>query len=96
VGRPGNIIRPTGVDRRATAFEEGAWGGPIIAIASSRLDRLMLVCDAREWTLCTFCTGGVFEVPCHEPELYELRPTAARTPASDGRRIDRHRKERRT
>jgi hypothetical protein len=57
VGRPGKIIRPTDVDRRATAFEESAWGGPIIAIASIRLDRLMLVCDPREWTLCTYCTG---------------------------------------
>jgi hypothetical protein len=28
------------------AFEEGAWGGPIVAIASTRLDRLMLVRDA--------------------------------------------------
>jgi hypothetical protein len=57
VGRPGEIIRPTDVDRRATAFEEGAWGGPIIAIASTRLARLMIVRDAREWTLCTYCTG---------------------------------------
>jgi ParB-like chromosome segregation protein Spo0J len=39
------------------AFEDGAWGGPIAAIASTRLDRLMLVCDAREWTFCTYCTG---------------------------------------
>jgi hypothetical protein len=53
VGRPGEIIRPTDVDRRATAFEESEWGGPIIAIASTRLDRLMLVRYAREWTLCT-------------------------------------------
>jgi hypothetical protein len=57
VGRAVEIIRTTDVDRRATAFNESAWGGPIIAIASSRLDRLMLVCDAREWTLCTYCTG---------------------------------------
>ena len=82
MGRPGKIIQPSDVDGRATAFEDGAWGGPISAIASARLDRLMLVCDAREWTLCTFCTGGAFEVQCHEPDLYELRPTAARSPAN--------------
>ena len=96
MGRPGEIIRPTDVDRRATAHEEGAWGGPIIAIDSTRLDRLMLVRDARERTLSTFCTGGGFEIQCHDPDPDESRPTAARTPASDGRRIDRHRKERRT
>ena len=105
MGRAGEIIRPTDVDRRATAFNESAWGGPIIAIASSRLDRLMLVCDAREWTLCTYCTGtgtadgrrccicggGGFEVQCHDPS--EARTTSARAPASDGRRIGRCRKE---
>jgi hypothetical protein len=53
VGRAGVIIRPTDIDRRATAFEEGAWGGPIIAIASTRLDRLMIVRDVRAWTVCT-------------------------------------------
>ena len=88
------------------AFEEGAWGGPIAAIASTRLDRLMLVRDAREWTLCTICSGtgterggrrcamcegGGFEVQCHDPS--EARTTSARAPASDGRRIGRRRKE---
>jgi hypothetical protein len=51
----GKIIQPSDVDRRATAFEEGAWRGPIIAIASTRLDRLMIVRDARKWALCTYC-----------------------------------------
>jgi hypothetical protein len=88
------------------AFEEGAWGGPIAAIASTRLDRLMLVRDAREWTVCTICTGtgteqggrrcsicegGGFEVQCHDPS--EARTTSARAPAPDGRRIGRRRKE---
>ena len=106
MGRAVEIIRTTDVDRRATAFDESAWGGPIIAIASIRLDRLMLVRDAREWTLCTscagtgtapggrrcaMCEGGGFEVQCHDPS--EARTTSARAPASDGRRIGRRRKE---
>ena len=57
MGRAGEIIRPTDVDRRATAFEEGAWGGPIIAIASMRLDRLIRVRDHREWTFYIYCAG---------------------------------------
>jgi hypothetical protein len=57
VGRPGKIIRTTDVDRRATAFKEGAWGYPIIAIALTRLDRLIGVRDTREWILCTYCAG---------------------------------------
>jgi ParB-like chromosome segregation protein Spo0J len=93
------------------AFEEGAGGGPIVAIASTRLDRLIRVRDACEWTVCTGCTGtgtapggrrcalcegGGFEVPCHDPDPDESRPTAARTTASNGRRIGRQRKERQT
>ena len=88
------------------AFEDGAWRGPIGAFASTRLDRLMFVRDARKWTLCTFCMGtgteqgerrcsicegGGFEVQCHDPS--EARTTSARAPASDGRRIGRRRKE---
>jgi ParB-like chromosome segregation protein Spo0J len=88
------------------AFADGAWGGPIGAIASTRLDRLILVRDAREWTLCivcmgtgteqgerrcSICEGGGFEVQCHDPS--EARTTSARAPASDGRRIGRRRKE---
>jgi hypothetical protein len=61
---------------------------------------------AREWTLCTICTGtgtdqggrrcsicegGGFEVQCHDPP--EAHTTSARAPASDGRRIGRRRKE---
>jgi ParB-like chromosome segregation protein Spo0J len=93
------------------AFEDGAWRGPIGAFASTRLDRLMFVRDAREWTLCTFCMGtgteqsergcamcdgGGFEVLCYDPDPYESCPTGARTPTSEGRRIGRHQKERRT
>ena len=93
------------------AFEDGLWGGPIAAIASTRLDRLMLVRDAREWTLCIFCTGtgtaqggdpcamcegGGFEIPWHDPAPDESRPTGARAPSPQGRRIGRHRQERRT
>jgi hypothetical protein len=110
VGSPGEIIRPTDVDRRATAFDESAWGGPIIAIASIRLDRLKIVRDAREWTPRTYCTGtGAAQrvrmlhlrerrvrSPVPRPDPYESRPTGARTRASEGRRIGRHRKERRT
>ena len=87
------------------AFEDGAWGGPIAAIASTRLDRLMHVRDAREWTICTICTGtgtahgrrccicegGGFEVQCHDPS--EARTNSVRAPASDGRRFGRRRKE---
>ena len=117
MGRPGKIIRPTDVHRRATVGSDERtrsarvqppdFGIPrrsptvaklIVAFASTRLDRLMLVRDAREWTVCTFCTGtgtarggsrcalckgGVFEVLCHDSDPDESRRTAARTPASD-------------
>ena len=87
------------------AFEKGARGGPIFAIASTRLDHLMFYRDAREWTLCTFCAGtgteqgdrcsmcagSGFLFEYHDPS--EARTTSAQAPASDGRRTGRRRKE---
>jgi hypothetical protein len=105
VGRAGKIIRPTDVDRRATALKDGAWGGPIIAIAWTRVGRRNRVRDAREWTLRTYCTGtGATQglrmlhlrerrvrSPVPRPDPYESRPMAARTTESERRRIGRHR-----
>ena len=109
MGRPGEIIRPTDAHRRAAvgsdeparparelteAFEEGAWGGPIVAIASTRLDRPMLVRDAREWTLCTSARARALRrvgdnAPCAGAAVSRSCATSLTFPSRTRRRRER-------